>query len=165
MPERESISIIVIGQSERKECKAGRCMGRIAICAQTFCKTAEDFQEAALSGKRSILWSLAVQVLGMAVLAAVAALSGLVLTGRALARVHGGCIWLLAPLAGFWLSMRCAKAGVPAMLAWPLAPGCFAAVYWAIVGMAPSLGAACVCALLCIVGGAAGEVWLKRNVK
>ena len=115
--------------------------------------------------KHPILLALLVQVLGMAARAAAAALSGLVLTGRALALVHGACIWLLCPLLGFWLSMRCAKAGVPAMLAWLLPPGCFATVYWTIVGMAPSLGAACICALLCIVGGAAGEVWLKRSAK
>lgn len=118
-----------------------------------------------MAKEHPVLFALLAQAAGMAMLALIAALSGLVLSGRALALVHGSCIWLFAPVLGLWLSLRCARAGVPAVLAWLLPPGCFAGVYWAVVGMAPSLGAACLCALLCIVGGAAGEVLLKRSAR
>lgn len=107
--------------------------------------------------------AMALQAAVLCALGACAALSGLVLTGWALAWIHGAAIWLVQPLLGAWLSMRCAVRNVPAILAWIPAPACFAAVYWAIVGMAPHLGAAALCALFCIVGASAGEVWLKRS--
>ena len=107
--------------------------------------------------------ALAVQALCMAALGACCALSGLFLTGRGLSVLHGAGIWLAQPVCGLLLSMRCAKKGVPAILAWLLAPSCFAAAYWLIVGMAPHLGAAALCALAGVIGASAGEVWLKRS--
>lgn len=118
-----------------------------------------------MSKRHPIVFALSIQALGMCALSAFAALSGLVLTGRMLSLVHSTCIWLLSPLLGLWLSMRCAQAGVPAILSWPLAPVSFVALYWVIVGMAPHMGAAALCALASIFGGAAGEVWLRRHRK
>ena len=113
--------------------------------------------------KHRAAFSLAVQALSMGALGCVAALSGLVLDGRALGVVHGACVWPVQSALGLVLGFFCAKSGVPAILAWPLAPACFAAVYWLIVGMAPSLGAAALCALFALIGASAGEVWLKRS--
>ena len=112
-------------------------------------------------------WALSfcVQALAMGMLGAMAALSGLVLSGRVLAAVHSACIWPLQSALGLYTGFCSAKRGVPAILAWPAAPACFAAVYWAIVGMAPSIGAAALCALASVVGASAGEVLLKRSKK
>lgn len=110
-----------------------------------------------------VLRALAQQAVGMSVLAALVALSGLALTGTAVAIVHTGGLWAGAGALEFWLSMRCAKAGVPAIAAWPIGSILFTAVYWLLVGMAPSMGAMGLCALLGVLGGSAGEVWLRRS--
>ena len=113
--------------------------------------------------KHPLAFALCVQAIAMGMLGALAALSGLFLAGGALAAVHFACIWPLQSALGLYSGFVCAKKGVPAILAWPVAPACFAAVYWAIVGMAPSIGAAALCALAAVVGASAGEVWLKRS--
>lgn len=106
---------------------------------------------------------LAVQALSMALLGAAAALTAFFLSGEALRAAHFACIWALQPALGAYLCFCCGKRGVPAILAWLPAPSCFAAAYWIIVGMAPPIGAALLCALACIAGASAGEVWLKRS--
>ncbi|MBQ3222021.1 MAG: hypothetical protein IJB41_00265 [Clostridia bacterium] len=111
----------------------------------------------------SAAWALAAEGLAMALLGAAAGLCGLILSGRALGAAHGGCMWLLQPLLGAYMSLRCAKKGVPAILAWLPAPACFAGAYWAVVGMPPHAGAAMLCAVAGIVGASAGEVLLKRS--
>ena len=108
-------------------------------------------------------YAMCVQALEMGALGALAALSGLFLAGRALGAVHFACIWPLQSALGLYTGFFCAKSGIPAILAWPIAPMCFAAVYWAIVGMAPSIGAAALCAFAALAGASAGEVWLKRS--
>lgn len=114
--------------------------------------------------KHPAAWALFAQALGMALLGAAAACCAFFLSGRALGLVHGACIWLLQPALGAFLAFRCAVKGVPAILAWLPAPPCFAGAYWLVVGMAPSLGAAALCALCAVLFASAGEVWLKRSI-
>ena len=121
------------------------------------------FPEDILIERHRAAFALAVQALSMGALGCFAALIGLFLGGQALSIVHGACIWPVQSILGLYLSFFCAKNGVPAILAWPIAPACFAAAYWLIVGMAPSFGAAALCALTALVGASAGEVWLRRS--
>ncbi len=106
----------------------------------------------------ALLW----QALWMGVLSALTALSGLALSGAALQIVHIGGMWLGQSALGAVLSFRCARKGVPAICAWEIGSISFTGVYWLLVGIAPGMGAAAVGALCGLVGGCAGEVWLRR---
>ena len=141
----------IIGSKRESEARAiARMMGRgYNISGKKIRRKAEGER---MKKGGSGASALAVQALCMALLGAFAAPCALFLGGRA-----------LQPALGAYLCFCCGKRGVPAILAWLPAPSCFAAAYWIIVGMAPPIGAALLCALACIAGASAGEVWLKRS--
>lgn len=81
------------------------------------------------------------------------------------AAVYGACQWVLLPIIGAAVSYGITVRGVNNYLAWIVPPVTGAAAhYLAFFYMPPSAGPFMVCALLSIVGAAAGDV-VKKNSK
>lgn len=68
-------------------------------------------------------------------------------------------LWVMMPLAGAWSAFRAVRRGLLNYAAWLPPPVCLYLANLAIWGYAPPAGAALVCALVSLVGAAAGEVY------
>lgn len=108
--------------------------------------------------KWPVVWL--VQILLMAALgAAVAMLSPLGTW------IHGIASWALMPLAGAVSAYRATRRGLLNYAAWIAPPACMGAAHWAIWTYLPSPGPVLVCALISLIGAAAGEVMNQRISK
>jgi len=113
-------------------------------------------------GLRKWKWPLAwlAQIVLMAVLSAAVALLAPVS-----AVLHGIASWVLMPLAGAVSAYRTTRRGLLNYAAWIAPPACMGAVHWAIWTYLPSPGPVLLCALISLIGAAAGEVMNNRIVK
>lgn len=99
-----------------------------------------------------------VQILSMlipSVLTALSALLGAV--------VYGIMAWALMPAAGLFSACRATRAGLLNYAAWIAPPVCMAAANLICWGYLPSAGPVLLCALISLVGAAAGEVMNQRE--
>ena len=75
--------------------------------------------------------------------------------------LHKLCLWVLMPLAGLLSACIATRAGFLNYLAFLVPPLCFTAANLILWGYLPSAAPVMVCALVSLVGAAAGEV-IKR---
>lgn len=75
--------------------------------------------------------------------------------------VHGLCLWLFTPLAGFTSACIATRRGLLNYLTWLIPPIAQVAVNLLMWGYPPSVGPVFLCAFISLVGSATGEV-LKR---
>ena len=72
-------------------------------------------------------------------------------------------MWLLPLTAGAWTSCTLARAGLTAYASWVLPPVVHSVIPWLLIGYPPSAASMLVCALLSLVGSAAGDVLYRRE--
>lgn len=99
-----------------------------------------------------------VQIVVMLVLCAAASLS--VLLG---AVVNGIVMWGCVPVLGLISGYRATRRGLLNYAAWIAPPVCMALANWICWGYLPPAGPVLVCALVSLVGAAAGEVMNQRE--
>lgn len=105
------------------------------------------------------IWILLIQLISMLLLGAVTSLS-IWLGGF----IHGICLWMLAPIAGFISACMATRRGLLNYVAWLAPPAMQFAANLLLWGYAPSVGPVFLCAFISLVGAATGEV-LKRQHK
>ena len=108
--------------------------------------------------KWPVVWL--VQILSMLILGALTALSSLF--G---AVVYGIAAWAMMPAAGMFSACRATRLGLLNYAAWIAPPVCMAAANLICWGYLPSAGPVLLCALISLVGAAAGEVLNLRDKK
>lgn len=109
--------------------------------------------------KWPVVWLVQiVLMLILGVLAALAAMLGAVASGIA--------AWGVMPLAGMFSACRATRRGLLNYAAWIAPPACMAAGNLICWGYLPSAGPVLLCALISLVGAAAGEVLnMRENAK
>lgn len=108
--------------------------------------------------RRKWLWAWAAQAGIMAVVALAASLMEAGPRWLSLAMV-----WLIVPLAGGLTAFAAVKTGLSNYLAWLAPPVALYAVHMALWGYAPPVLPTLLCALVALIGAAAGEVQQKRK--
>ena len=98
-------------------------------------------------------WILLIQIVSM--LAAGALISLSILLGGFL---HGVCLWMLMPLAGFASACMATKKGLLNYAAWIAPPVMEVFSNLLIWGYSPSVGPVFLCGFVSLVGAATGEV-------
>lgn len=101
--------------------------------------------------KWPVVWLI--QILAMMILGVLTAL--MTMLG---AVVYGIAAWGLMPLAGMFSACRATRRGLLNYAAWIAPPVCMAAANLLCWGYLPSAGPVLLCALISLVGAAAGEV-------
>lgn len=99
------------------------------------------------------LWILLIQAVSMLALGVLISLS--IVSGKFL---HGLCLWLLAPLAGFGSACAATRKGLLNYAAWILPPAMETLANLLLWGYSPSVGPVMLCAFISFVGAATGEV-------
>ena len=79
--------------------------------------------------------------------------------------VHGACIWVITPLAGFASALLATKKGLLNYAAWIAPPLMLLAGYWIVWGYPIGPGAVLLDAFVSLVGAAAGEVMKRQDRK
>jgi len=72
-------------------------------------------------------------------------------------------LWLLPCTVGAWSSFRLTRCGLTCYAAWLLPPVMHTAVPWLVLGFPPTPISMALCALVSLVGAAAGDVLNKQE--
>ncbi len=72
-------------------------------------------------------------------------------------------LWILPCTIGAWTSCRLAHLGLNSYAAWIVPPVIHTALPWLVIGYPPHAGSAALCALISLVGAAAGDVLCKQE--
>lgn len=108
--------------------------------------------------------ALVFQLILMLLIALCATYLPLLFTGAALP-LRVLFVWLLPLTAGAGSACLLARAGLNAYLCWLLPPVIHSAVPWLLIGFPPSPASMLVCALVSLIGAAAGDVLRSRFVR
>lgn len=108
--------------------------------------------------KLNWLWVLLIQTAAMLALSLPAALS-MVLGGA----VHGILVWAVLPLAGCASAYMAVILGLNNYIAWLAPPAAGFAAHLIVWGYVPAPGPILLCALISLIGAAAGEVVRRQN--
>ena len=118
-----------------------------------------DFGKAG-DGVKRWKWPLVwlVQILTMAAAGALIALTHNVSTA-----LYGALSWAGMPALGLASAYRATRRGLLNYAAWIAPPACMALNHWLLWGYLPDPGPVLLCALISLVGAAAGEVMNQRK--
>ena len=72
-------------------------------------------------------------------------------------------LWLFMPCAGAFTAFRAVRRGLLNYAAWIAPPACLYTAFILFWGYAPPAGPALLCALLSLIGAAAGEVYNQQH--
>ncbi len=72
-------------------------------------------------------------------------------------------LWLLPCVIGAWTACRLARLGLNSYAAWLVPPVLHTVLPWLVIGYPPHAGSAALCALISLIGAAAGDVLYKQE--
>lgn len=112
---------------------------------------------------KSIRKGLLAELLVMAAAAAVSSLCALWLEGDILYAAYWILQLIAVPAAACLTAAYAGRQGLAGILAWPLCPAVYIALYWLITGIPPLRSSCVLTVALSLIGAAAGEVLYKRK--
>lgn len=104
------------------------------------------------------LWILLIQIVSMFTFSMLVSLS--IWLG---ALLHGICLWLIMPAAGFISSHYATRKGLLNYIAWLIPPTAQVFANLLLWGYSPSIAPVFFCGFVSLVGAAAGEVIKRRH--
>ena len=118
-----------------------------------------------IRGKRGWIKGLSVQIVSLSAISMANAIMPLVLPLPDPIMFQRVISWIAIQIAGALSACYAVKTGLGSFFAWIMPPVLYASIPWLIIGYPPGAGPMLLCALLSIMGAAAGDEMNKKEDK
>ena len=118
-----------------------------------------------IRGKRGWIMGLGVQIVSLSALSAANAVMPLVLPLPDPIMFQRIISWIVIQIAGALSAYYAVRTGLSGFFAWIMPPVLYASIPWLVIGYPPGAGPMLLCALVSIMGAAAGDEMNKREAK